>query len=94
MDALPLVTHQQDAYWHWKYLEQQIRFGAQARRKGTSLTDEEKLTILYATAADYFPQANLPKLSEALQQSAVYQDALRTELSKDMFGARNEVVGA
>jgi hypothetical protein len=33
MDALPAVMHQQDAYWHWKYLEQQIRFGAQARRR-------------------------------------------------------------
>lgn len=92
MDALPLVTQQQDAYWHHKYLEQQIRFGAQARRKGTALTNEEKLVILYATAAVYFPQANLPKLSVALKESGAYQEALRTALSDSMFGARNQVV--
>ena len=86
-----IVMHSQDAYWHHKYLEQQIRFGAQARRKGTKLTDEEKLTILYATAADYFPEAELPPLTEALAAPSSLQEDFRTSLRETMFGPRNEV---
>jgi hypothetical protein len=92
LDVLPQVMHQQDAYWHHKYMEQQIRFGAQARRKGTALTDEEKLTILYATAADYYPEAELPPLTEILAGPADLQEKYRTELRDSMFGLRNEAV--
>ena len=91
-EAQQIVMHSQDAYWHHKYLEQQIRFGAQARRKGTTLTEEEKLTILYATAADYFPEAELPPLSEALQAPPSLQEDFRTSLRETMFGPRNEAV--
>ncbi|HKB36788.1 MAG TPA: hypothetical protein VKD72_10055, partial [Gemmataceae bacterium] len=94
LDVLDEVRYQQDAYWHWKYLEQQIRFGAQARRKGAALNSEEKLTILYATARDYYPQINLPALSTALAANPAAQEDLRTKLSEAMFGARNEVLNA
>jgi hypothetical protein len=90
MDLLPQVMHQQDAYWHDKYLEQQIRFGAVARRKGTALTTAEKLTVLYATAADYFPTLDLPPLSQALQADPALQDQYVSDLRDAMFSLRNE----
>jgi hypothetical protein len=92
LDVLEQVNHSQDAYWHHKYLEQQIRFGAQARRKGTALTDEEKLTILYATAAQYYPQIELPPLEQTMKADPALQEEYRTELRDAMFGPRNEVL--